>query len=217
MLLTRRLHRLALVLTIGLLLQAQNTARSFTVVLDPAHGGADPGAQLAPDHAEKDFTLALARRLSAALRKEGITVIPLRDSDITLSADQRASETNTRHPDLYIALHGVPGPAPLRIYTAQLESTHAGASPRPEPVQKPSFLSWNSAQSGWLAESKTFASGIIVAASTQNESVELHAVKLRVLPSITAPAIAIETSEADDADRVAKIIVAAVLIQRGVQ
>jgi N-acetylmuramoyl-L-alanine amidase len=213
MLLTRRLHRLALVLTAGLLLQAQNTARSFTVVLDPAHGGADPGAQLAPDHAEKDFTLALARKLSVALRKEGMTVIPLRDSDITLSADQRASEANIRHPDLYIALHGVPGPAPLRIYTAQLEPTRAGTGPE----QKPSFLPWKSAQSGWLGESKTFASGIIVAASTQNEGVELHAVKILTLPSITAPAVAIEVGEADNADRVAKIIVAAVLIQRGVQ
>ena len=206
-----RIHRLVLVVTIGLLLHSQNGARSFTVVLDPAHGGADPGAQLAPDHAEKDFTLTLARKLSADLRKEGITVIPLRDSDITLSADQRASEANAKHPDLYIALHGVPGTVPLRIYTAQLKPTRMGAA------EKASFLPWKSAQSGWLEESRTFASGIIVAASTQNEAVELHAVNVPVLPSITAPAVAIEAGDTDDANRIGKIIVSAVLLQRGVQ
>jgi N-acetylmuramoyl-L-alanine amidase len=44
--------------------------RGFVVVLDPGHGGVDPGA-VRGDHTEADLVLTFARELAEALRRTG--------------------------------------------------------------------------------------------------------------------------------------------------
>src|SRR6202171_205216 len=75
------------------------------VMIDPAHGGSESGAILNPVILEKDVTLALARRLRLDLSAHGIVAGLVRDSDITLSTDDRAARANAEHPALYICLH----------------------------------------------------------------------------------------------------------------
>jgi N-acetylmuramoyl-L-alanine amidase len=77
----------------------------YFAVVDASHGGEERGAALTDQLAEKDVTLAFARRLRQALDDRGLNTLVLRDGDITLTLDQRASLTNIAHPKVYICVH----------------------------------------------------------------------------------------------------------------
>ena len=75
------------------------------IVIDPGHGGKDPGT-LGPDSSEKDITLASARDLRAALLRTGrYQVVLTRDSDVFVPLDQRMQIARREHADLFISLH----------------------------------------------------------------------------------------------------------------
>ncbi|MBI1798445.1 MAG: N-acetylmuramoyl-L-alanine amidase [Candidatus Eisenbacteria bacterium] len=81
------------------------------VVLDPGHGGDDPGVNLA-GAVEKDLALDLARRLRGEIESRiHARVVLTRDEDRRLDAQQRAEAANRAHADLVISLHfdGLPG------------------------------------------------------------------------------------------------------------
>jgi hypothetical protein len=92
--------------------------RHFFAVIDASHGGDDRGAALSDKLAEKDVTLALARRLRQELEARGMSTMVLRDSDANLTLDQRAIFTNTAHPVIYVALHAASDGNGVRLYTA---------------------------------------------------------------------------------------------------
>src|SRR5437773_4370991 len=75
------------------------------ILIDAAHGGTESGAVLGPDNLEKDVTLAFARRLRQDLMSRGLQVRLLRDSDTSLSTDQRAVIANVSRPSLYLCIH----------------------------------------------------------------------------------------------------------------
>jgi N-acetylmuramoyl-L-alanine amidase len=63
------------------------------IVIDPGHGGDDPGAISPEGVKEKDLTLALALRLEKMLKMEGLAPIHLtRDGDYAVSGRRRAGE-----------------------------------------------------------------------------------------------------------------------------
>ncbi|PYS03396.1 MAG: hypothetical protein DMG16_05850 [Acidobacteria bacterium] len=75
------------------------------VVIDPGHGGMDTGAKSAAI-AEKDFTLALARKLRSALQTRlGTTVLLTRDSDVALDNEARSAVANNNQANLFISVH----------------------------------------------------------------------------------------------------------------
>ena len=77
------------------------------VVIDPGHGGHDPGAVNAGtgDH-EKDVTLALARALRDRLiRGDRLRVALTRDGDSFLTLTERADVARRLGADLFISLH----------------------------------------------------------------------------------------------------------------
>lgn len=75
------------------------------VVLDPGHGGDDPGVE-AEGTREKDLTLELARALKPELeRRLRARVVLTRDRDVALSAEQRAEAANRARADLFLSLH----------------------------------------------------------------------------------------------------------------
>jgi N-acetylmuramoyl-L-alanine amidase len=75
------------------------------VVIDPGHGGMDAGAK-SPAISEKDMTLALARRLRAALQTRlGATVLLTRDSDISLDNEARSAVANNNQANLFLSIH----------------------------------------------------------------------------------------------------------------
>lgn len=77
------------------------------IVIDPGHGGPDPGA---PGYQkgvwEKDIVLKLAKSLAAKLRDRlQCTVLLTRSSDTKLTLEERTAIANTKRADLFISLH----------------------------------------------------------------------------------------------------------------
>jgi N-acetylmuramoyl-L-alanine amidase len=76
------------------------------VVIDPGHGGSNPGARGAVDGVvEKQVTLAIAAPLAHALEARGIDVALTRDRDRTLTLRQRVAAANARAADVFVSLH----------------------------------------------------------------------------------------------------------------
>lgn len=85
--------------------------QSWLVVIDPGHGGKDPGAIGVRGTLEKDITLQVARRLAKRLEEtEGIEVVLTRDRDTLIAfADRpRAPQLRGRDrpADLFLSIHG---------------------------------------------------------------------------------------------------------------
>ena len=78
--------------------------RPFTVVIDPGHGGRDPGAVYA-NLQEKTVNLDIAKRIRLHLKANGVTVVLTRDRDIFLSLDQRIHIAKRARPDLFVSIH----------------------------------------------------------------------------------------------------------------
>ena len=77
-----------------------------TVVIDPGHGGRDPGAQGQSGTLEKAVTLAAAEELAALLKARGrYKVVLTRESDTTIRPDQREALARGAGADLFISLH----------------------------------------------------------------------------------------------------------------
>jgi N-acetylmuramoyl-L-alanine amidase len=77
------------------------------IVIDPGHGGADPGA---PGYIkgvwEKDIVLQMAKKLAVKLRDRlRCTVILTRSTDTKLALEERTAIANTQRADLFISLH----------------------------------------------------------------------------------------------------------------
>lgn len=85
------------------------------VVIDPGHGGADPGAtSISGQVHEKDLTLALARELRDDLVKRGrVRVAMTRDDDRYLSLDERAAVARRLNAAMFVSLHMDSAPSPI--------------------------------------------------------------------------------------------------------
>ncbi len=68
------------------------------VVIDPGHGGADPGAS-GNNQYEKDYTLKISKYIYERLKELGIPVTLTRDTDITLSPTERTNKILSAYGD----------------------------------------------------------------------------------------------------------------------
>ena len=75
------------------------------VVLDPGHGGEDPGAIGKKGLKEKDVVLAVASELRTLLVGNGFDVIMTRESDIYVPLENRTVVANQQSADLFISVH----------------------------------------------------------------------------------------------------------------
>lgn len=75
------------------------------VVIDPGHGGKDPGAIGATGTKEKDLTLDVALRLNKFLRNKDVKTVMTRDSDKFIALSERTSIANKASGKLFISLH----------------------------------------------------------------------------------------------------------------
>ena len=78
---------------------------SFTIVIDPGHGGKDPGRANESGVEEKDIVLNISIMLAEMLKNDGNEVILTRDKDIFISLRKRASIANEADADLFISIH----------------------------------------------------------------------------------------------------------------
>ena len=80
------------------------------VVIDPGHGGIDPGAQ-AGAISEAAVMLGFARELAAALQSRGIEVALTRADDRFVPLERRTTVARAQAADLFISLHADALPA----------------------------------------------------------------------------------------------------------
>jgi N-acetylmuramoyl-L-alanine amidase len=75
------------------------------IVIDPGHGGHDPGAQ-ARGLNEAELTLDIALRLEELLQKEmGLEVILTRRTDVYIPLEERTALANRENADLFLSIH----------------------------------------------------------------------------------------------------------------
>lgn len=81
------------------------------VVIDPGHGGIDPGATGVSGAHEKDIVLALGLALAKTLRDTGrYKVVMTRDDDVFLSLKARVAVGRRNRADLFISVHADSAP-----------------------------------------------------------------------------------------------------------
>jgi N-acetylmuramoyl-L-alanine amidase len=161
-----------------------STPRRYFAVVDASHGGNDRGEALSATLAEKDVTVAFARRLRQELESRGIPTLVLRDSDANVSLDERAFFANTTHAAVYVALHAASNGHGVRLYTSLIPYTG-------EDDRGP-FLSWTTAQRPFIPLSEAAAASVAAELKKQQVAVRTLAAPLRPLNNIVTAAIAIE-------------------------
>jgi len=76
------------------------------VVIDPGHGGKDPGAMGPKGLLEKDVVLAVAKKLGAVLKKKyNMEVVFTRDRDVFIPLEERTAIANSNKDSLFISIH----------------------------------------------------------------------------------------------------------------
>jgi N-acetylmuramoyl-L-alanine amidase len=85
---------------------------NFLVMIDPGHGGYDPGTQSSAGVAEKDLALQIATRLKAALEAQGIRAELTRSTDVFISLAERTRIANSAGADLFVSIHLNSSPNP---------------------------------------------------------------------------------------------------------
>ncbi len=170
------------------------------VILDPAHGGADPGARGSSGIAESDVVLGFARLVRISLEAQGLRVILTRQANDDPSFDDRSKVPNAQRGDIFITLHvsstGQAGT--VRVYSMQrMAVQQTGAAPRG------SLLPWDRAQSGFIDQSRRLAELIQIqmAQRFRGSSETPFEAPVRQLRTVGAPAVAIEVSSVSVPDR----------------
>jgi N-acetylmuramoyl-L-alanine amidase len=165
---------------------APTVERRYFAVVDASHGGSDRGEALSNTLAEKDVTVAFARRLRHELEGRGITTLVLRDSDANISLDDRAYFANTTHAAIYIALHAASNGHGVRLYTALL--------PYIAQEERGPFHSWSTAQQRAMPLSQAAAASVAGELTRQQVQVRVLTSPLRPLNNVATAAIAVEVA-----------------------
>jgi N-acetylmuramoyl-L-alanine amidase len=201
---------------VDLLVLSQPAFAIRTLTIDAGHGGDDSGATGPGGIVEKTVTLAVARRLKAAVEARlGIRVIMTRDDDRNVSANDRASLANNNKADLFISLHAnasfrsaVTGAA---VYVTSFEDS-AGKREALGPERLPAFgggyrdielVPWNLAQIRHRPRSAEMAN-LVVEQFQDRVPLAPRAVDhapLRVLESANMPAVLIEMGYVSNPDQ----------------
>ncbi len=75
-----------------------------TIMIDPGHGGKDPGAVF-NKILEKDLVLKMSRILGNMLKEQGFNVIYTRETDVFVPLEERTAMANSKKVDLFISIH----------------------------------------------------------------------------------------------------------------
>ncbi len=80
------------------------------VVIDPGHGGRDPGAIGLRGRKEKEVTLAVSRHLRRELQERGFRVVMTREGDQWLSLEERTAIAEGHGASLFVSVHANAAP-----------------------------------------------------------------------------------------------------------
>lgn len=165
------------------------TGPRFLVLIDPAHGGTDVGAAITPEIPEKDLVLTVARRLQRELSNRGVASALLRNSDISISLEQRAISANAWRPAVYVALHAANTGRGVHVFTSMVDASSLSTR---------DFLPWDRAQAAYLDTSSTVAGSVAAELESRSLQNTLLTAPLRPMNNVAAPAIAVEIAPTGD-------------------
>ncbi len=179
-----------------------------TIVIDAGHGGSDTGARGAKGATEKEVTLAMARRVRAALESRlGVRVLMTREDDRLVAVSDRTALANNSKANLFVSLH-VNGSlrataSGATIYVASFPE--GSVDPQlPVPERLPTFgggvrdielVPWNLAQVRYRDASDALA-GLLAQQFLDRVPLSptpVDRAPLRLLESANMPAVLIET------------------------
>lgn len=97
-------------LTAGVAKEQKAKEKKVTIVVDPGHGGEDPGKVGSNDVMEKDLNLQIAKKVIKLLEKEGVQVVTTREDDNVPTSkredlEQRIKLINETKPKLTVCIH----------------------------------------------------------------------------------------------------------------
>ena len=98
------------------------------IVLDPGHGGHDPGAVGHSGLQEKDVVLSIGLKLREKLKEElGLDVVMTRSTDVFIPLEERTAIANKVNADLFVSIHANAAPnrnaAGIETYYLNLAKT----------------------------------------------------------------------------------------------
>jgi N-acetylmuramoyl-L-alanine amidase len=175
--------------------QPQRTGLNI-VVLDPAHGGTDPGARGAQGIRESDLLLELTFQVRRALEAQGFQVLQTRSGNENPSFDDRSTLANAQRGAVFVTLHvsstGLPGT--VRVYTMP----DAFAS-----VATGGVIGWDHAQAPYVTLSRRFGDAVQgqLAQRFKGSPNNSQSATIRQLRTTAAPAIAVELASVSVQDR----------------
>jgi N-acetylmuramoyl-L-alanine amidase len=174
-----------------------------TVVLDPAHGGTDPGARGTAGIRESEVVLEFTAQIRRALESQGFQVVQTRLGDENPSFDDRSAMANAQRGAVFVTVHisstGLPGTA--RVYI----------NDDLPPINDPTgLIPWDQAQAPFLGLSRKLGDIVqgLLSQKFKGSPDTVQTAAVRQLRTTAAPAIAVEISSVsvekrEDLDRMA--------------
>jgi N-acetylmuramoyl-L-alanine amidase len=99
---------------------------NMIIGLDAGHGGSNRGAEGITGRLEKEFTLAIAKKLKQVLQNDSAVVIMTRESDISFENNDRLIMLRKRNPDFVLSIHLNSAGDPLRVKGTSTYYKHIG-------------------------------------------------------------------------------------------
>lgn len=166
------------------------------VVLDPAHGGTDPGARGSGGIRESEIVLDFAAQVRKALEAQGFQVLQTRQGDENPSFDDRSAMANAQVGAVFVTLHiastGLPG------------TVHVYVSSDLAPASEPGgLIPWNRAQTPYQGLSRKLGDLVqgLLAQRFKGSPSTAQTAAVRQLRTTAEPAIAVEVSSVVVEDR----------------
>jgi len=166
------------------------------VVLDPAHGGTDPGARGTEGITESDEVLQFATATKKALEAQGFQVILTREGNDNPSFDDRSARANAQRGAVFITLHiastGLTGTARVYVVPEVPASNNITG-----------LIPWDRAQAPFLSLSRKLGELVQQELSKRFKGSPdtLQTAPVRQLRTTAAPAIAVEISSVSVKER----------------
>lgn len=166
------------------------------VVLDPAHGGTDPGARGTGGIRESEVVLEFATQVRRALELQGFQVVQTRQGNENPSFDDRSAMANAQNGAVFVTLHisstGLPGTA--RVYVN---------SDLPVATEAKGLIPWDRAQTPFQGLSRKLGDLVqgLLEQRFKGSPSTAQTAAVRQLRTTAAPAIAVEVSSVVVDDR----------------
>jgi len=154
------------------------------VIIDPGHGGTDPGAISRAGLKEKNVNLDIALRLAHMLKESGVEVIMTRNSDIFIALSKRSDIANRSGADLFISIHANANPTRgLNGFEVYYVSNRIGDYQRASLAARNSALKLNSASFGSRSHDLKVTLWDMIYTNNRAESIELGKLLCRAMDS----------------------------------